>query len=99
MSSSIEGSRHQALIDAPTEFYKLLTEICYIEPSDILYAPHGPLFNGSLGTQLGYDPEALNLLSKLPYLSEQCSRVRLKDTVFIVLRVKIICLTKISDPA
>ncbi|RDW66116.1 hypothetical protein BP6252_09751 [Coleophoma cylindrospora] len=67
-----DPNRHQPLIDAITSFYHALAESCYIQPSDIHAPPYGPEFNTSLGLSLGYTPESLELLSKLPYLSEEC---------------------------
>jgi hypothetical protein len=68
---------HQPLVEALTEFYELLATTCYIQPSDILLPPHGTNFNSSLGANEGFPPSALNLLSQLPYLSEQCGTISL----------------------
>jgi hypothetical protein len=68
----LDPNRHQPLIDALTTFYRALVESCYIQPSDIHLPPYGLELNTSLGLSLGYTPESLELLSKLPYLLEDC---------------------------
>lgn len=78
----LHPNRHQPLIDALTNFYRVLAEVCYIQPSDIHFPPYGPEFNTSLGLSLGYSPESLELLSKLPYLSQECDNAVLSRVPF-----------------
>ena len=54
-----------------TELYELLVEMTHWPEGVIKYAPHtDPRLNEELAKELGYDPDIIGLMQKLPYLND-----------------------------
>jgi hypothetical protein len=58
-----------------TELYELLVEMTHWPEGVIKYAPHtDPPLNEELAKELGYDPDVIGLMQKLPYVNDRRGR-------------------------
>jgi hypothetical protein len=86
--------RHQPLITALITFYRTLSDLSYISPSDIISPSqqtgmHAPsAIDAARARHAGYNDEVIDLMYHLPYLSEEASDIQLASntTKFSYLR-------------
>ncbi|MCJ1431000.1 hypothetical protein MMC27_000350 [Xylographa pallens] len=57
-----------------TEFHELMMTMGHWPQGSIHRAPHDPPVNVELGKELGYEPQVLELMQKLPYLTRRLER-------------------------